>query len=326
MTSRKILITGGSGFIGTNYIDLLRMAPLVSITNVDRVPPRETEHFPYWAECDILDAAALLKIVKRTEPTELVHLAARTDMLGKTLEDYAANSIGTGNVVEAVRATPSIQRAIFTSTQYVVGPGPLPQHDEEFRPHTIYGQSKVISEKIVRNAGLTCCWTIIRPTNIWGRWHPRYPAEFWRVLKQGKYLHPGSQPVIRSYGYVRTVIGQIEQILASPPEQVHRRTFYVGDPSLNLLEWVNAFSIELSSRPVRVVPRWVVRALAWLGDGLKACGINFPIFTSRYHSMTEDYDTPMEATFATLGKPSISLHQGVRETVEWLRRQDEFWR
>lgn len=325
MSGRRILITGGSGFIGTNYIEELRPAYNIAITNVDRVRPKKEEHCSYWVQCDILDAVRLLQIVRTAQPTELVHLAARTDMKGRTVEDYAANSVGTANVVEAVRTTSSVKRVIFTSTQYVVGPGPLPQHDEEFRPHTIYGQSKVLSERIVRSAHLACCWTIVRPTNIWGGWHPRYPDEFWRVLKQGKYVHPGKKPVIRSYGYVRTVVTQIEQILNSPAELVNHRMFYVGDASINLLDWVNAFSLGLTSRPVRMVPRWIVRTLAWLGDGLKACGGDFPIFTSRYRSMTEDYDTPMEATFAALGKPRISLQEGVRETVEWLREQDEFW-
>src|SRR3974377_831366 len=101
-------------------------------------------------------------------------------------------------------------------------------------------------------------------------------------------------------------------ILNGPDDQVTGKVFYVGDPSLNLLEWVNAFSIELTARPVKVVPRWMVRTLALLGDSIRAFGFDFPIFTSRYRSMTEDYDTPMEPTFAVLGKPQISLAEGVR--------------
>ena len=326
MSGRRVLMTGGSGFIGTNYIDELSRIPGVHITNIDRVPPKKTSHNHYWTEGDILNLPLLLEIAQAIQPSEIIHLAARTDMKGTTVDDYAVNSVGTRNVIEAVRAAPSVERVIFTSTQYVVGPGPLPRHERDYRPHTVYGQSKVVAEEIVRESALQCCWTIVRPTNVWGSWHPRYPEEFWRLLKNGRYVHPGSEPVIRSYGYIGTVIAQIEAILASPMEKVNAKTFYVGDPSLRLLDWVNAFSMELTARTVRVVPRWVVRTLALLGDFAKACGVDSPIFTSRYRSMTEDYDTPMEPTFDVLGKPSISLDEGVKETVKWLREQDEFWR
>ncbi|MGO9340347.1 MAG: hypothetical protein ACLPY1_22855 [Terracidiphilus sp.] len=61
------------------------------------------------------------------------------------------------------------------STQFVVGPGPLPVHDQDFRPYTVYGASKVLAEKAVRDGRLECVWTIVRPTNVWGSMHPRYP-------------------------------------------------------------------------------------------------------------------------------------------------------
>jgi len=56
-----------------------------------------------------------------------------------------------------------------------------------------------------------------------------------------------------------------------------------------------------------------------------ACGGRFPIFSSRFRSMTEDYLTPMTPTFDALGPSSVSMEQGVRETVQWLRGESEFW-
>lgn len=37
--------------------------------------------------------------------------------------------------------------------------------------------------------------------------------------------------------------------------------------------------------------------------------------------MVTDYVTPMDKTYALLGKPKFSLEQGVAETVAWLRTQ-----
>jgi nucleoside-diphosphate-sugar epimerase len=242
------------------------------------------------------------------------------------VDDYAANHIGTRNVITAIQNISSVEKAVFTSSQFVVGPGAPPEHEEEFRPHTIYGESKILSERAVREAELLCSWTIIRPTNIWGRWHPRYPNEFWRVLKQGRYFHPGGSPVIRCYGYVGNVVEQVLTILGRRDGKLDRRVIYVGDAPIDLHDWTNAFSLCLTGKPVRVVPRPLVKALAKFGDVVQGCGGKFPIYSSRFHSMTEDYVTPMDATFDVLGPSRISLEEGVRETVDWLRSEDESWR
>ncbi len=323
---RRVLVTGGSGFIGMNLMEALLREPGVALLNLDTREPQEPSHTPFWHSCDLLDGALVLREFEAFEPTEVVHLAGRTDMFGHTVEDYAANHTGTRRLLEAVKATHCVKRAIFTSSQFVVGPGLLPKDEFDFRPHTIYGESKVLSEKAVREADLACEWTIIRPTNIWGRWHPRYPKEFWKVVKRGRYVHPGGERVMRCYGYVGNVVEQILGILAAEASAVDGRVFYVGDAPINLLDWTNAFSIELTGNKVRVVPRAVLAALAKLGDVAKFFGVGLPIFSSRYRSMTETYLTPMEPTFAVLGQPRISLQEGVETTVRWLRELEASWR
>jgi hypothetical protein len=115
------------------------------------------------------------------------------------------------------------------------------------------------------------------------------------------------------------VVEQIAGILQQSAQLVDRKVFYVGDPPLVLLNWVNAFSVQLTGRPVRVIPQGALRVLALAGDGLTKVGVKFPIFSSRLKSMTQDYPTPMEPTYALLGPPKTSLEDGVKETVEWLR-------
>jgi nucleoside-diphosphate-sugar epimerase len=233
---------------------------------------------------------------------------------------YRVNTEGTRNVLDAIRATSSVERTIITSTQFVCAPGRLPKDDTDYFPETVYGRSKVITEELTRTANLPACWTIIRPTNIWGPWHMRYRREFWRVLQRGLYLHPGRQPVIRSYGYVRNLISQIQKIFEAPRATVHGKTFYLGDRPINLLDWVNGFARALTGREVRVVPRSLMRGLALFGDIPTAVtGKPFLINSSRLRSMTTNYETPMEPTFEALGESPYSLEEGIKETVEWLR-------
>ena len=105
-----------------------------------------------------------------------------------------------------------------------------------------------------------------------------------------------------------------------PPEQVRGRTLYLGDAPRNLLDWVNGFSRALTNREVRIIPRFVMRTLAVLGDvPTVVSGKAFLINSSRYRSMITDYETPMQPTFELLGENPYTLEEGIAQTVEWLR-------
>jgi nucleoside-diphosphate-sugar epimerase len=253
-----------------------------------------------------------------------MHLAARTEMDEKTTAEtgFRANTQGTRNFLAAVQATPSVQRMLMCSSQFVCGPGRLPAHDEDYFPATVYGQSKVITEQETRRADLRCEWVMVRPTNIWGPWHPRYPQEFWRIARKGLYVHPGGKPVVRCYGYVGNVAEQMVSLLDQPAAKIDRQTFYVGDLADDIYHWADTFCRALRGQPARKVPRPILRTAGLAGDVItKVTGKSFYITSSRYRSMVTDYVTPMDKTYALLGHPKISLQQGVDETVAWLRTQ-----
>lgn len=316
----RLLVTGGSGFIGTN---LLAVAPERghATLNLDPAAPLDPKQEPWWHRCDILDREALLAAFARFVPTHVVHLAARTDThTTDPIEAYPQNTLGTRNLLEAVRATPSVERLIVTSSQFVSRPGRRPADDTDYAPHTVYGRSKVVTEELTRAAVLDCAWTLIRPTTVWGPWCLRHREGFFRALRRGLYVHPGRKPCIRSYGYVGNVVDQILRLLEAPEVSVHQKTFYLGDAPAPLLDWVDAVSQELVGRPARVAPRWFVRLMALAGDVASALSRRrFPITTSRYRSMTQDYVADLEPTFAVTGPPPVDLRDGVRRTLAWLR-------
>jgi nucleoside-diphosphate-sugar epimerase len=165
---------------------------------------------------------------------------------------------------------------------------------------------------------------IIRPTNVWGRWHLRYPYEFWKIVRDGKYFHPGSKVVMRSYGYVGNVCEQILKLIDLRDSQsVSKKIFYVGDEPINLYNWVNSFSLAITKKKARIVPTAVVYSLAVFGSILQKLKVSFPITISRYKSMTSENPAPMEKTIKILGCPKYSMQQGVEITTTWL---SEFWK
>jgi len=318
--NRSVLVTGGSGFIGSNLVAMLAQHG-ATVTNIDIRPPLEPAQAGSWVECDIMDADRLGSVVRKAHPSLAIHLAARTDCVEDTTVEagYSVNTVGTKNVLMALRDCSTVERVIVTSSQYVCGPGYQPSNVRDYGPHTVYGASKAQSEEITRSLDLPFVWTIVRPVNIWGPYHERYRREAWRVIERGLYMHPGREPVTRTYGYVGNVVWQIAALLQLPDELVQREVFYVGDRPGDIYHWVDAFSRELTGRPARVVPRVLVRGIALAGDLMRIFGLKPPLDSSRYRSMTSDYLTPMDRTFELLGTPPFSLEEGVAATVAWLR-------
>jgi len=322
----KVLITGASGFIGTNFIEFLlnkqKEGYELEILNIDIKPPKINKHYIFWKEIDIKNFSKLKDVFENFKPTHVLHLAAKADVLGKSIEDFPDNILGTKNVVECVKRIPTIKRFIHTSTQFVVKPGAYPKSDDFYLPYTPYGESKAESERIVRKAQLNTCWIIIRPVNVWGPWHPMFPKGLWKYISKGLYIHPGFKPVIKYYSYVENTCEQIFKLLFEvESDKVCGKVIYITDEPINNYLWMNTFSKYLRNSEVKRVPRFVWRCLAILGDFLNKIKIPFPMRSDRHFRLTVNENLPHEKTFNILGRPKVSLEEGVKKAVEWLKQE-----
>lgn len=324
MKKSRILCTGGSGFIGTHFAHKFGNNDHHYL-NIDINAPKIKAQAKDWVECDILDLEKLKKVFSKFKPDFVLHLAARANTEGKSLDDFKDNTLGTANVLEAIKSTPSISRVIITSSQHVRKPGSdFPKHDQDFNPHGLYGESKVITENFTRDANLDCTWTIIRPTTIWGPWHPFLADGLWRTMHKGLYIHPSNDHVIRSYGYVENVIWQIEKIMETAENLINGKVYYIGEIPMKQIDWVNAFSNAITGRSVRTVHRSIIYALALVGDYLNIFGIKFPMQSSRYFNLTTTNPVPIKPVIDLFGKPPISLEQGIKKTINWLKNKEYF--
>lgn len=314
----RILITGGSGFIGTHLVEefLQKGYPFL---NVDIQKPVSDNHALHWENCNILDFKKLASIFRVFSPTHIIHLAACTTTEAGKLDAYSDNTVGTFNVIQSIKLTPGVSRVIVASSQHVRKPGSgFPMKDDEYSPHGGYGESKVITEQLTRNSNLNCTWTIIRPTTIWGPGHFLLKNGLWHVIKTGRYFHPRNDPVVRSYGYVKNVVWQIEKIMSALPAAVDKKTYYLGDDNVMQINWVNSFSRALVNRDVIEIPKGLIRLLAFTGDLLGFVKIRFPMTSSRYFNLTTENPVPIEKTLISFGVPPFTLAEGVKETVNWL--------
>ena len=316
MIEPRVLVTGGSGFIGKHLIKKLSSTKN-RLLNIDLIQPSLRSQNQYWKQCDIKDLAKLAFFFKEFQPTHVIHLAAKANLKGDSIEDFPDNVIGTSNVVDCVNQMDHPVRLAHTSTQYVVTPGTFPKTDDFLQPYTAYGESKAEAERIVR---LNCskCYIILRPTNIWGPMHANFPNEMWPYLEKRYYFHPGFSPITKYYGYIDNSIAQILKLsIDCDGQDVCGKVFYITDLPIDSSDWLNGFSIALSGKPIRRIPRSIWYLLSRIGDLAIISGIKVPISSDRYFRLTVNESLPIENTITLTGIPKVSLKEGVLASTEW---------
>jgi len=317
----RILITGGSGFIGTNLVEHY-LSKGQEVLNLDIAPPRNAQHRPCWRHVDILELQPLRAEFASFSPTYIVNMAATTGTTdrGRKLEDYATNYEGVRNLISAARDLPNLERVIFVSTMLVCRTGYQPKDDTDYCPNTFYGQSKMLGEKVVREASeLPYCWTIVRPIGIWGPWFETPYKNLFQTIQKGFYVHPGGSNVNQSLGFVGNTVCQLDRLLKAPRDEVHGKTFYLADyPATIMRAWVNLIQEAFQAPRIHEVPVWVLKAPARVGDIMKFMGWNTPpLSTSRLRNMLSSFVFDLDPII-THDLP-YGLEEAVQVTVNWMR-------
>lgn len=313
----KIAITGASGFIGTNLLEDLSKQH--EVINIDFNAPKIDSHTKYWKNVDIVDYGLFEKTIIEFNPDYIVHLAARTDLDGKTIEDYSANTVGVENLLKIVNKLPHLQKVIVTSSMLVCRAGYQPKNQHDYAPSTVYGESKVMTEKIVWANIPACDWAIVRPTSIWGPYFGVPYRNFFDTVKSGMYFHVGHRSCSKTYGYVGNAVYQIKQILFNDTAEVNNKVFYLGDnPPIFIEEWGNQIGKEIG-RKIRRVPYWLIKCAAWVGDFLGLFGVHFPMTSFRLRNMTTDNIIDLSNTEEIAPNPPVDRINGIKKTLKWLR-------
>ena len=317
MIKDKLLITGGSGFIGGEIVKLLA-ATNAEILNVDCKPPVRPNQERFWLNCDVRDRQRIAATISTFKPNYVIHLASEIDVTLNQIEDFKTTIDGTRNIIDSLVCLSSLKRYIHISTQFVVTPGVRPNTETDFRPYTLYGEAKARSERLVRQSTLRD-WVILRPTIIWGPWHPSFDAAIWKYIANGRYLHPvANQKILRCYGYVGNAAAQIVNFLTADLSRTVPRVFYIGDATIDHDLWADGFAVALTGKRARRVPKSGLWALGMIGTGLRKIGLRFPMDMGRYFRMTTPSDVDLRPTFEVAGSPTVGMAEGIKNTVEWL--------
>ncbi len=317
----RVLVTGGSGFIGTNLVGAYRAAG-VTVANFDRAAPRNPADENAWTRVDLARPDELRSAVLKFRPTHVLHLGARTDLGGRDLADYSTNVEGVAALLQVLRELshrPS--RIVVASSRMVCRIGYQPASDEDYCPSTPYGQSKVETERLVRAAADLPC-VLARPTSIWGPWFDVPYRDFFLSVARHRYVHPAGRRIEKNFGFVGNTTWQLHKLMTADEEKVLGKTFYLADdPPIEVRDFALRISAALGTSRPRDVPLSMLTAMARVGDLLERAGRTAPLTTFRLANLLTPMFHDLSPLTAVTGEPPYELDVSVPSTVEWMRSQ-----
>jgi UDP-glucose 4-epimerase len=221
--SKRSIVTGGAGFIGSHLADAL-LAAGDEVAVIDDLSSGSAAKVPVGAklyELDIVDGDALERVFAEVQPGAVYHLAAQASVTASVADpgrDCAVNVQGTLNVVDA--ATKLGAPVSFTSTGGALygDEAPLPTTEERIpAPLAPYGASKWAAEAYVNTWSLSSGvpHAVCRLGNVYGpRQSPHGEAGVVAIFSE--HLHTGRAPKMfghgrptRDYVYVGDVVAAL---------------------------------------------------------------------------------------------------------------------
>ncbi len=172
MTSRRVLVTGGAGFIGSNIADALtargdEVVALDDLSTGDRANVRAPVELRV---VDVSDARAVGRAVEGDHFDAVVHCAAKTKVVQSFEQTELYRRVivdGTRNVLDAALATGARDFVNLSTGGAIYGETPQCAHEDlELHPPSPYGQLKAEAEQLVRHAGLR--GITLRLANVYG--------------------------------------------------------------------------------------------------------------------------------------------------------------
>lgn len=320
---KTILVTGGAGFIGSNFLTyifnkypdyrLLVLDLLTYAGDIENVPEeiRNSGRFEFWyGDMNNLDLTS--DLVGRADI--VVHFAAETHVARSLYAHrvfFVTDVLGTQSVANAVlKHSERIERFIHVSTSEVYGTAAYEPMDENhpLNPTSPYAAAKAGADRLVYSyiVAYNVPGLIIRPFNNYGpRQHlekviPRFITSC--ILGEPLTIH-GDGYAARDWVYADDTARAIDLAIHAPREKVQGEVFNIGTGiSLRVIDIaqkvLNAFQLDES---------------------------NLTFMTDRM-GQVQQHIASYKKVHEVLGfTPQVSFDEGLEKTITWYKGNKSLW-
>jgi sterol-4alpha-carboxylate 3-dehydrogenase (decarboxylating) len=332
MQKKKILVTGGCGFIGRNLVNgFVDAGCEVTVLDFGGTPFREDVKFLH---VDIRDKQAVLDACEGMD--SIIHNASIV-LTKQVLSDmvWGVNLGGTHNMIEACKVH-KIPNMVYISSASAVYEGVDIENGNETLPYSSisqadYADSKIQAEKdclaFSGTADTTVC--AIRPHVVFGPEDQRFVPNILDRLRQGKLNRAvGNRDKLSDFTYISNLVDAVVAAEANLEKgsALDGQAYFItnGEP-MPFFDFVEDFIVEMGHPKItKKVPFWLAYSVAAIIEGwdmlkggtLKETGMTR--FAIKY-MVTHHYYSIEKARKDFGYTPKVSLAEGIKLTVADLR-------
>src|SRR4030043_800522 len=320
---RTILVTGGVGFIGSNFVryildnfneyKIIVLDSLTYATSLDNISQdlRDSERFEFWYG-DVNNLDLVSDLVGRSDI--VVHFAAETHVARSLYQNrifFVTDVLGTQSVMNAVfKHSSRIERFIHISTSEVYGSALYEPMDEThpLNPRPPYAAAKAGADRLVYSyiQSYNLPGIIIRPFNNYGPCQhlekviPRFITS--AILGEPLTIH-GDGSASRDWIFVEDVARAIALFIQAPIEKVRGEVFNLGTgESISVLE----------------IGKKVINIFGMDGKYLS-------FMEDRFGQVSKHISSTGKAEKAVGFRAKVTFEEGLRETVRWYEQNRDRW-
>lgn len=322
---QRLLITGGTGFVGYHIIGKALEAGLdvFVATRASSAVAHLHDLGVNFTSLNLADTNALKKELEEKQYQFVIH-AAGTTSAGTQREYNQVNAVFTSNLAKAaIEAQIPLKKFVFVSSLAAIGPSGEGVIDENktMQPVTAYGESKKLAEQMLADIpGLP--FITFRPTAVYGP-RERDILIVLKTINRGFEPYIGKGPQRLSFVYAKDLAELMVQSLGT---QITGRAYNVSDGGdYDRYALADITKSILERKTIRFhLPVGMVRLLALLLEKIGTInGKTPPLNRDKLSELTASWVCSIEAAKNDLNfQPKYNLQAGLTETLEWYKQNN----